>query len=262
SAGAMPAGRQDKPELPFHKLEVRQAMNLAVDQRTILQDYYEGEGSLLVHPYHPVPGFEKFYTPMEEMPEEVQMLFDYDPEKAKQLLSEAGYPNGFKTKITCTAAHADLLSIIKNYLMDVGIDMELDTIEGGAYFGVWAARSFDEMFMGPMTGVWAPFEQLTTKKGMYSNFAYIDDPYYEMVGEVIGKDMVNNPDKYFKTMKEEGVHELASAWAIWLPGSKTYNIWWPWIQNYEGVSWAGWANTNDLYKYFWVDEDLKASMGY
>jgi peptide/nickel transport system substrate-binding protein len=262
SAGAMPAGRQDKPELPFHNLKVRQAMNLAVDQQTILEDYYEGEGALLVHPYHPVTGFEKFYTPMEEMPEEVQMLFEYDPERAKELLAEAGYPNGFKTKITCTAAQADLLSILKNYLMDVGIDMELETIEAGAYFGVWAARSFDEMLMGPMTGVWAPFEQLTTKKGMYSNFAYLDDPYYEKVAEVIGSDMVRNPDNYFKTMKEQGVYELASAWAIWLPGSKTYNIWWPWVQNYEGVSWAGWANTNDLYKYFWVDENLKTSMGY
>jgi len=39
-------------------------------------------------------------------------------------------------------------------------------------------------------------------------------------------------------------------------------MWWPWLQNYKGVNWAGWANTEDLYKYFWVDMDLKKSMGY
>lgn len=83
-----------------------------------------------------------------------------------------------------------------------------------------------------------------------------------MVGEVIGKDMVSNPDKYFKTMKDEGVYELASAWAIWMPGQYNYNIWWPWVQNFYGVSWAGWANISDLYKYFWIDEDMKADMGY
>ncbi|UCC17066.1 MAG: ABC transporter substrate-binding protein [Dehalococcoidales bacterium] len=262
SSGAVAAGRQDKLDLPFHKLEVRQAMNLAVDQKAILEDFYDGKGALIVHPYHPSSGFEKFYTPLEEQPPEVQMLYDYDPEKAKQLLADAGYPEGFKTEIICTAVQADLVSVLKAYLEAVGIDMEIQTVEGGAYNGIWAARDFEQMFFGPLTGVWAPFEQLTTKKGMYSNFSYIDDPYYEMVGEVIGKDMVSNPDKYFKTMKDEGVYELASAWAIWMPGQYNYNIWWPWVQNFYGVSWAGWANISDLYKYFWIDEDMKADMGY
>jgi hypothetical protein len=140
--------------------------------------------------------------------------------------------------------------------------MEIETMEGGAWFGMWAARSYEEMFYGPLTGVWAPFEQLCTKKGMYSNIAYIDDPYYEMVGEVIGRDLASNPDKYFKTMKEEGVYELASAWGIWFPARYSFTMWWPWFQNSYGANWGGWANTEDLYKYFWVDSEMKASMGY
>jgi len=256
------AGRMDKPELPFKDIRVRQAMNMAIDKEAFLRDYLKGEGVMLGYPYLPTKGYEKFYTPLEEMPEKVRMLFKYDPARAKELLKEAGYPNGFKTTIYCAAASADELSMLKAYLAAVNIDMEIKTLEFGAWFGMWAARSYEEMFYGPLTGIWAPFEQLTTKKGMYSNIAYIDDPYYEEVGRVIARDMVKNPDNYFKTMKEEGIYELASAWGIWMPARYSYNMWWPWVQNYRGESWAGWANTDDLYKYFWVDSTLKRSMGY
>ncbi len=259
---SLAAMRVDKPELPFYDLRVRQAMNLAVDQEEILREYLKGEGVLLGYPYTPAVGFEKFYTPLEEMPEEVKMLFTYNQEKAKQLLTEAGYPDGFRTKIQINVANADEVSMLKAYLEEVGIIMDIETLETGAFNGLWAARGHEEMIHAPATGLWAPFEQLNTKKGMYSNVAYLDDPYYEEVGRVIGADMVKNPDKYFKTMKEAGVYELASAWAIWFPARYTFNMWWPWLQNYQGYTWAGWANTNDCYKYMWVDPALKKSMGY
>jgi len=260
--GSIAAGRMDKPELPFHDLRVRQAMNLAVDQQEILDDYLGGKGVLIGYPYLPTAGYEKFYTPMEEMPEEVQMLFTHDVEKAKELLTEAGYPNGFSTTIYCSSAAADELSLLKAYLDDVDIDLDIQPMEGGAWFGMWAARAYEEMFYGPLTGLWAPFEQLCTKVGMYSNIAYIDDPYYEEVAKVIGRDMVKDPDNYFKTMKEDGIYQLASAWGIWFPARYQYNMWWPWLQNTYGVNWGGWANTEDLYKYFWIDSKMKREMGY
>lgn len=252
--------RIDKKELPFYDLRVRQAMNLAVNQEEILRDYLKGNGVLLGYPY--IPSFEKFYTPLDEMPANVKMLYSYDPVKAKQLLTEAGYPNGFKTTIACNSAAADEVSLIKAYLAEVGIDMEIQTMEGGAFFGLWAGRGHTEMIYAPLVGLWAPFEQLCTKKGMYSNVAFIDDPYYADVGKVIGEDMAKNPEKYFKTMKAAGVYELASAWGIWFPARYSYTMWWPWLQNFYGVNWGGWANTEDLYKYFWVDPALKKSMGY
>jgi len=252
--------RIDKPELPFYDLRVRQAMNLAVNQEEILNDYLKGQGVIVGYPY--IPSFKKFFTPLDEMPEDVKMLYEYDPARAKELLAEAGYPDGFKTTIDCQAASADEVSLIKAYLDAVGIDMEIQTMETGAFMGLWASRGHEEMIYAPLVGLWAPFEQLCTKTGMYSNVAYIDDPYYEEVGKVIGADMAKNPDKYFETMKEAGVYELASAWGIWFPARYSYNMWWPWFQNSYGVSWGGWANTEDLYKYFWIDENMKEAMGY
>ena len=256
------AGRMDKPELPFHDLKVRQALNLAVDQQEILDDYLKGQGVLLGYPYHPTPSYEKYYTALEDMPEEVQMLFEYDVERAKELLTEAGYPNGFTTHIITTAGQSDEVSMLKAYLSDIDVDLEIEVVEVGAWNGIDAANSHEEMFYGIAKGCWAPFEMLQTKKGVYSNYAIIDDPYYDHVQEVIGKDMVKNPDNYFETMKEAGVYELASAWGIWMPNRYSYVMWWPWVQNYFGIVWSGWANISDWYKGIWIDEEMKESMGY
>jgi len=97
---------------------------------------------------------------------------------------------------------------------------------------------------------------------VYSNDALIDDPYYDQVGEVIARDMVSNPANYYKTMKEAGVYELNSAWAVFMPSPYAYQMWWPWIKNWMGIGWTGWAGSNDWYKSIWIDSNQKKAMGY
>ncbi|MFC2038343.1 ABC transporter substrate-binding protein [Chloroflexota bacterium] len=256
------AGRQDKPELPFDDIKVRQAMNLAVNQVEILEDYLQGEGALLGYPYHPTKTFEKMYTPMEEMPAGVKLLFTHDVDKAKELLAEAGYPDGFKTKIVVRNTEADEASMVARYLQDVGIDMELDVVEAGVWSSIDAANSQEEMYYGSAKGCWNPMEMLQTKTGMYSNYAIIDDPYYDDLYEFIGNNMYGNPTELMSRLKEAGVYELESAWGIWMPGKNIYNMWWPWMQNYYGIDWTGWAGLADWYKAVWIDEEMKAGMGY
>ena len=62
------------------------------------------------------------------MSESVQELYSYNPEKAKQLLTEAGFPDGFKTKVTVPSApveRAEEVAIIKNMWADIGVDLEI-----------------------------------------------------------------------------------------------------------------------------------------
>ncbi|GEM_PF-5634076 len=118
------------------------------------------------------------------------------------------------------------------------------------------------MFYGPLAGIWAPFEQLMTKRGMVENIACIDDPYFDEVGIIIARDMVKNPENYYKTMREAARYELSLAWGIFPPAQYIYNMWWPWVQNWYGISWSGWANMSDIFKGIWIDPALKKSMGY
>jgi peptide/nickel transport system substrate-binding protein len=259
------SGRLDKPNLPFKDKRVRQAMNLAVDKQEILKNYFKGEGVLLGYPFPPTKSYEKYFTQLEQLPADVQELYTgYNPTKAKQLLAEAGYPNGFKAKVEVWSqtAQQDEIAMLANYLSKVGITLDIKVEEVGLWNSVDAANSHEEMWYGQARGIWAPFEMLMTKKGMYSNDAIIEDPYYDKVQEVVARDMVGNPNNYFKTMKDAGVYELQSAWGVFMPSPYEYNLWWPWMQNYYGINWTGWAGAWQWIKYVWTDQNMKKSMGY
>jgi len=254
------AGRMDTA--PFNDIRVRQAMNLAVNQQEILDDYFNGEAALVGYPYHPTTSHAKYYTPLEEMPADVQMLYTYDPDRAMELLDEAGLGTGFTTHIICESARADEVAIIASYLDAVGIKMIIQPQESGAFNSYYWGHTHEEMMYQQAKGCWAPYEMLMTKKGMGENFAIIDDPYFLDVQAVIGSSLIKDPDYYFATLKAAGVYELSLAWAIFTPAPYQYNFWWPWLNNYMGISSAGWANTWDMTKWYWVDQDLKTSMGY
>ena len=267
------AGRQDKPNLPYQNILVRQAMNLAVDKQAILTGYYNNQAVMLGYPYPSTQSWAKFYTPLDQMPTAPQYpgsqctvpeLFGYNVDKAKDLLKQAGYPNGFKA--TCVVSNSgtniDDVSIIKDYLSKVGIDITLQPVDPATFSSTQTNKNWDSMFYGSASGIWAPHEQLTTKTGMRENVSCQSDPYYAKVGTIIAADLVKDPATYFNTMKAEGVYELESAWGIWEPIPYSYRMWWPWVDNYYGINWTGWANQVDWYKGIWIDSAMKKSMGY
>jgi peptide/nickel transport system substrate-binding protein len=262
SLPTFPCGRTDKQELPFKNVKVRQAMNLAVNQQEMLDDYYEGHGALLAYPFLPIPTFSDVYVSLEDMPEVVQELFTYNPEKAKQLLAEAGYPDGFKTKIICTTGEVDLLSIIKEYLSIVGIEMELQPGEGGMVTAQVKGRQVEEMCMS-MTYPFAVWKMLNLRAESTSNPSYFETPQtkaaYNKVLEYIGKDSM----AMLRVLKDTAPHVLEYSWGIWLPAPSRYNMWQPWIQNYHGeINIASSSIAGAWRIYVWIDQELKTSMGY
>jgi ABC-type transport system substrate-binding protein len=60
---------------------------------------------------------------------------EYNPAKAKQLLAEAGYPNGFKTTILQMQGSQDLAQAIQSYLAAVGITADIDVADPGRFIG-------------------------------------------------------------------------------------------------------------------------------
>ena len=102
---------------PFNDVRVRRALNMAVNKKEIIDAYYNGNAELMAYPQH--PDFKGYHEPLSAMPDSVKELFTYNPEKAKKLLAEAGYPNGFTFKVQvcgCSIEHADLLPLVVGYL--------------------------------------------------------------------------------------------------------------------------------------------------
>ncbi len=107
------------PDSPFANVKVRQAAMHAVDSKAIADSVLRG---LAVPTNQWNNSSHQYYNP------DVKG-FPYDPEKAKQLLAEAGYPNGFKTKITTDAPRVQEMTAIQSYLAKVGIDAQVISVD-------------------------------------------------------------------------------------------------------------------------------------
>src|SRR5205085_5083498 len=101
-----------------------------------------GNAELFAYPQHPTYG--NYFQPLEQQPASVQELFKYDPAKAKKLLAEAGYPNGFtfKTQVcSCSPDHMDLLPLVAGYLEQVGVKIDIQPMEYAAFYSVMSNKT-------------------------------------------------------------------------------------------------------------------------
>jgi ABC-type transport system substrate-binding protein len=104
---------------PFDDVRVRRAVNMAINKERIVQ-LLNGRGKPAVGILPPLmPGYDLNVKG-----------YDYDPEAAKELLAEAGYPDGFSTFIECISVDPEpkLCESIQNDLKQIGIDLEVRTL--------------------------------------------------------------------------------------------------------------------------------------
>ena len=257
--------RTDKEELPFAKKDVRRALMMAIDHNTILDELFGGEGSINAWPLGDCAGYENAYLSLEEAPASVQELYSYNPEKAKQLLTDAGYPDGFTTEVVVEniGSNVDHVSVIKDMWEKVDVKLGIKALESGAYSAVRGARNYDEMFFasGASAGTYARLLQV--RGSTRYNASYIDDPYIEETA-IEFSEVFNtlDEDKLDAMHKEMMKYVLDQAYAIPFPDGMKYSFWWPWLKDYHGEIGPGYGNTNLWVRYVWIDQALKKEMGY
>ncbi|UCD08303.1 MAG: ABC transporter substrate-binding protein [Dehalococcoidales bacterium] len=248
--------------LPWDDINVRIAANLAVNQPELVEDYYGGYADILGWPYPNLKVFEPVYTPLEQQSQLVQDCFGYDLERAKTLLAEAGYPDGFKCKLTCNANQADFLAIIVEYLSKVGIEMELEVLEGTAHFSTWINRTYDEMFYAN-DYVGNAYRMMCMVSTSLYNYSFFEHPRTEAAVQQISEALGKDDAAVARVMKEIGPFELDQVVPIYMPSPHRYVIWWPWLQNFYGATeGGGYSNLDEYLGYIWIDEGLKQEMGY
>lgn len=119
--------------------KVRQALNIAIDRQLIIDALFPGVAYAPTAPLAPITWG---YANLGEIKQ--------DKEKAKQLLKEAGYPNGFKTKIVTTERYVkgkELAEVMAAQLAEIGVIAEIKVMEWSAIVASWngvTAKEFDE----------------------------------------------------------------------------------------------------------------------
>ena len=248
--------RLDKPELPFHDIRVRKALAMAIDRQEIAKHYYGGNAELLTCPVAPYPELINMYTPLAQLPATTREIFAYNPEKAKQLLAEAGYPNGFKTRIVCAAEKGNILSIVKANWASVGVEIDIDVREHSVWSSMRSKRTHNEMIMATLASV-APYSIPWSNPRSYQNSAMLDNPRANELRDFIASNMVIHDDVILPKLKEFFIWSLDQVWWIETPDPYLWVMWQPYVKGYHGEKGVGFNNWYNFPKYIWYDQDLK-----
>ena len=201
------------PKSPWHDKRVRLAANHAVDRAGINQAETLGlsrlTGSI-------VPRIFQFAVPVDPLP--------YDPSKAKKLLAEAGYPNGFDAgDFSPFPPYNSMGEAVVQNLQAVGIRSRLRTMERATYFSELRDKKLHGIILvitAAMGNAATRIEPYATKNGIYAygSLPEVDDLYHRQARELDPKKREMLVHQMQKLLVDNAVYvpiyELAFIWGV------------------------------------------------
>lgn len=129
---------------PFDDVRVRQALCYAISPKEIMDYAFDGRGTEIGSSMF--PSFGKYYMP------ELNDTYNTDTEKAKSLLAEAGYPDGFEFTIKVPSnytQHVDTAQVLKEEFKAIGVTANIELIEWSSWLSdVYTGRDYEATVIG------------------------------------------------------------------------------------------------------------------
>ncbi len=168
---------------PYDKVEVRQAFAYGIDRKEVVDKGFDGFAQPLWGPPLTPPYWAG----------NTDQYYKLDREKAKQLLTAAGHPSGFKTNIqtgTGTSYHAPFAAVLQSELKKIGVELEIIAQDGAVSnknwregnFEIYPIRWWGADFIDPD----GAFRDIFTCKGAYNNSRYCDAKFDEALDKGLG----------------------------------------------------------------------------
>jgi len=246
------AVRIDRADLPYKDKRVRQALMMATDFDSLKNDFYGGDAEILAYPV--TSESKTAYVPLEDMPETVQTLYRHDPEKARHLLAEAGYPNGFSARMIVYngLGDVDLASVYKDMWSEAGIELELVPKELAVYNAIGYGRAYDDMMLVHVPGgtQYPGCLSFGYLRGPASIF-YVGDPAIEAANQEIQKHVIIDMPAADRLYREMLPYIVEQAYCIPTPTPTIRVLWWPWLKNFYGEAPVRFTTYN------WIDQDMR-----
>lgn len=233
SAGQGVALRVDNA--PFTDIKVRKALQMSLNREAIAVSHYNGTVDGV--PCGVItPEISGYATPFEDWPAALQEEYSYNPDKAKELLAEAGYPDGFSTNVVMRSdGDTQLAQIFKSYFADIGVDMEIKLMDGPSAMAFAFARKHDQMWwQGNACGrTFVIADSLISYvSGEIANYGCVVDPTYDkLYSDFIG---CSSEQEARELCIEADMRTLEEHWTILTFPTATYNIWYPSLKGYSG----------------------------
>ena len=262
--GAIIWMRSDQP--PFDDVKVRQAVRIGTDQMEFVT-MAKAEG-LPLDWWPSNPGNPAVYVPLEERPADIQLLYDYNPELAMEMLADAGYPEGFATRflVTNTPTDLDIAALLKFQWAKIGIDIEIDGVDSATYVAAkypYPTPTYDGL-VSDGAPVGDPFfvatQYLYSLVGSF-NYSQYSSPELNALTDTAVYE--TDPAERALLLKEMNLMIDRDSPAIPLQYFPNRNYWWPWAKNYNGeAAVINVGRNSSITMRIWIDQELKADMGY
>jgi peptide/nickel transport system substrate-binding protein len=224
---------------PFDNKALRQAVSYALDRQAIVDNISFGTGYTVPLPF---PKGSWFYI---EEPAPV-----FDPEKAKALLAEAGYPDGIEVTMTHINRTIDtqIAQIMKAQLEAVGITMTIESLERTTWVDMWAAGEGQlGLLQGAMTPTDPDRESGIFQKDSLNNWTdYNNEDIQRLIDEA---NSVTDREQRLATWQEIAALVVDDAVYVYIGAIPTIAGVSASVKNLEFVSGMYWENTRT-----WIDE--------
>ena len=255
----------DQSQPPFDDINVRKAMQMALDLETINYTYFKG--TAMWQPQGAVGEvLLGYFTPFEEWPAEVKEFYIYDPEGAEKLLDEAGYPRGadgirFKTVLNqLDRFDPGYPELAAAYWGEIGVDVEIRILAEAEWSSIATGWSWE----GMRSSAWGQNEDPQTVlkgKGHSTsvwNIAKVKDAELDAMIEAI--ESATSLAERQRFVREADMYVIKNHWAVWGPKTRNFMPTQPWVKGYNGEIHLGQMLRRAVIARLWIDQELKEAL--
>ena len=211
---------------PFQNQQVREALNYAVSADEIIDIAFYGYGTKIGSGL--IPALEKYYD------DSLADVYDQDLDKAKELLEEAGYADGFSFTITVPSvyeAHVATAEVIVNQLAQIGVNAEIKQVDWATWLeSVYQGREYEATIISLDGSLAYPTSFLSRYVSDASNnfVNFASEAYDEVYAKAIAATTDEERVELFKEAQKILNEESASVYIQDIASFLVYN------KNFEG----------------------------
>ncbi len=242
-------------------LKIRRALSMAIDRVGMAEGYLQGHGWIGPSLMAPIYGIEELE--LENLPPSQAELFEYNPDKAMELLEEAGYPDGLKTTLHVSSFEGDYWSLIVAMWDVIGVEVDLNLIDAGAaaalkfsrnwtgLFGDYGALQFDAGFQ------WYYWTHPETGELLPSRYN-IGNSFNETINDLTNAiDLTPDEQERQRIATQIQLIGIDAAYDILLPIPNAFNFWQPWVRGYSGEENVHAYSPRTIAAFVWINDEMR-----
>ena len=249
----------DTTKAPFDNKEVRRALMIGTDRHAVNGMLMEPWADYIMHPF--ARGWEGWVA-LEDMPESTRMLYTYDPDLAKQMLADAGYPDGFEIDILAMNVYQndDIAEMVADQWKELGVTVNITVKDGTAVNKeVRPPAHMEHDAVAWVIVTHTPILFAHTYYGTTGprNATYYDSEYF--TSRMLSAMREVDDAKRVQMLEEANLRQQDDVVAVPFAFPSWRAFWWPWVKNIHGEVWYH-IHTPDAHNW-WIDQNLKEEMG-